>query len=187
MERLSTRLVSASHTHRAPRKDRDRLRLAARPSRTIPLSTSQGTDANRAPTAASRSGSGTPPDGSFSAVARASVLVRESGANPPLTSHVKGDRAPAANLNDRALDADRCLVKVPKTAAGVRTIASQRREPMWPTNQSTLDHPPPDRIDMEGRATDREPCRPQSATANNAPVSGWGTSEVLSAGDRRVR
>ena len=69
------------------------------------------------------------------------LLVRESGANPPLTSHVKGDRAPAANLNDRALDADRCLVKVPKTAAGVRTIASQRREPNV-ANKSEHARPP---------------------------------------------
>jgi hypothetical protein len=38
-----------------------------------------------------------------------------------------------------------------------------------------------------GRATDREPCRPRSATANDAPVFGLGRSEVLSAGDRRVR
>jgi len=58
--------------------------------------------------------------------------------------------------------------------------------------QFALDHPP-DRIDMRvsvrgsGRATDREPCRPRSARANDAPVFGWGTSEVLSAGDRRVR
>jgi hypothetical protein len=59
--------------------------------------------------------------------------------------------------------------------------------------QFALDHPP-DRIDTEGlgacarvRATGREPCRPRSATANDAQVFGWGRSEVLSAGDRRVR
>jgi hypothetical protein len=77
----------------------------------------------------------------------------------------------------------RCLR--PQLVSGRSRPSAENR--MWPTNQSTLDHPPPDRIDMEGRDTDHEPCRPQSATANDAPVFGWGASEVLSAGDRRVR
>jgi hypothetical protein len=52
------------------------------------LSTSPRTDANRAPPAVSRCGSGTPTDGSFSAPGKRS-LYANLRANPQLTLHVK--------------------------------------------------------------------------------------------------
>ena len=63
--------------------------LSAWPSRSLPLSTSPRTDPNRAPPAASRSGSGTPTDGSFLAVAGQASWYANLRANPQLTLHVK--------------------------------------------------------------------------------------------------
>ena len=55
------------------------------------MSTSPRTDAGRVPPAASRYGSGTPTDGSFSAVAGQALWYANLRANPQLTLHVKSD------------------------------------------------------------------------------------------------
>ena len=135
------------------------------------MSTSPRTDANRAPPAASRSGSGTPTDGSFSAVAWASAAgTRICAPNPQLTLHVKS-----------GAEGDLEMSAPPITDTGERRemlsrIASPNELDAWIEGSPVVDIETPDSVAAVGG-------RGIARGYRNSTASSVGTQHVSEAAD----